>query len=278
MDQLTAQIGRTLNEVRHNRPLIHHITNYVTANDCANAVLGIGASPIMADDFEEVEVVTAVSAALVLNIGTLNRRTVESMFAAAKKANAFNIPVILDPVGIYASELRNRTTARLLEEIKVSVLRGNISEIGFVAGLGAMARGVDASAADLLGGPEDGRTIAEGVAKKYGCVTAITGATDIVSDGGRTVFIENGTKLLSAVTGTGCMCTSLVGAFCGVASDPLIAAAGGVLSMGVAGELAAERAGNQANGRFHMAILDEISRLSAETLAGRAKMHEKNRL
>ena len=273
-ENLLAQIVWILEEVHRKKPLIHHITNYVTVNDCANIVLAIGASPIMADDIEEVETITSISSALVLNIGTLNRRTIESMLAAGKKANALNIPVILDPVGAGASELRNRTTEKLLKEIKISVLRGNMSEIRFVAGLEADTKGVDASDADLVRGTETGRAVAEKVAKKLGCVTAITGATDIVSDGVRTILIENGTKLLSNVTGTGCMCTSLVGAFCGVADDTLMAAAGAILSLGIAGELAAARAGDKGNGSFHLAIIDAVSKLTAETLTGRAKIQE----
>ena len=269
-----TQIGQTLKELRLKKPLIHHITNYVTVNDCANIVLAIGASPIMADDIEEAADITAISSALVLNIGTLNHRTIESMIAAGKKANTLNIPVVLDPVGAGASELRNVTTERLLEEVKISVLRGNMSEIRFIAGLKATTKGVDASETDLKSGLEIGRTIAENLAKKLGCVTAITGATDIVSNGSRTIYIENGTKLLSNVTGTGCMCTSLIGAFCGAAGDYMIAAAGGIISMGIAGELAAESAGDKGNGSFHTAIFDGISKLSEEVISGRAKIHE----
>jgi hydroxyethylthiazole kinase len=273
-EKIIMQIGEALQEVRENKPLVHHITNYVTVNDCANIVLAIGASPIMADDIDEVEAITAISSALVLNIGTLNSRTVTSMLAAGKKANELNIPVILDPVGAGASELRNRTTERLLKEVNITVVRGNMSEIRFVAGLQATTKGVDASEADQESWKEIGRNIAEKVAKQFGCVAAITGATDIVSDGRRTVYIENGTNLLSSVTGTGCMCTSLVGAFCGAATDFLIAATGGILSMGIAGELAAESAGDKGNGSFHVAIVDEISKLNAETLVKRAKIHE----
>lgn len=273
-EKLLPQIVRTLEELRRRKPLIHHITNYVTVNDCANIVLAVGASPIMADDIDEVEAITSISSALVLNIGTLNRRTVEAMLAAGKKANEADIPIILDPVGAGASELRSRTVERLLKEVRFSVVRGNMSEIRFVAGLSATTKGVDASETDLMGGAETGRTIAEKAAKELGCVAAVTGETDVLSDGNRTFFIKNGTRLLSNVTGTGCMCTSLVGAYCAVAEDFLVAAAGGVLSMGIAGELAAEAAGEKGNGSFHIAIIDEISKLSAGTLAGRAKIDE----
>jgi hydroxyethylthiazole kinase len=233
---LINEIGGFLREIRSRQPLVHHITNYVTVNDCANIVLAIGASLIMADDIDEVKSIVSISSALVLNIGTLNGRTIESMIAAGQKANELNIPVIFDPVGAGASELRNRTTEKLMEKIKISVLRGNMSEIRFVAGLESETKGVDVSASDLASGLEIRRELAANTAKKFTCVTAITGEKDIISDGGRELIIENGTKMLSNVTGTGCMCSSLVGAFCSVTRDYLIAAAGGILSVGIAGE------------------------------------------
>lgn len=271
---LMKQIGDILKSIRATKPLIHHITNYVTVNDCANITLAVGASPIMADDLGEAADITSISSALVLNMGTLNERTIESMLAAGKQANAIKIPVVFDPVGAGASELRNKTVERILREVKVSVLRGNMSEIRFLAGLHATTKGVDASDADLQGGLEIGHSIAETTAKKYGCVVAITGPTDILSDGRRTVLLQNGTKLLSNVTGTGCMCTSLVGSFCGASKDFLAAAAGGVLCMSLAGELAAEQAGETGNGSFHMAIFDAVSKMTAATMERRAKIEE----
>jgi len=268
------RIGNALEAVRRKRPLIHHITNYVTVNDCANITLAIGASPIMADDIGEAEAIASIASALVLNIGTLNGRTIESMLAAGKKANEMAIPVVFDPVGAGASHLRNKATMRILDEVKVSVLRGNMSEIRFIAGLGATTKGVDASESDLKSGSEAGCQTAEAASKQLRCVTAITGATDILSDGQRTILLENGTKLLSRVTGTGCMCTSLVGSFCGASGDYLLAAAGGVLSMSIAGEIAAEKAGETGNGSFHMAVIDAMSKIDAVTLKERAKIHE----
>lgn len=272
--ELVKQIGDILKSIRATKPLIYHITNYVTVNDCANITLAVGASPIMADDLGEAADITSISSALVLNMGTLNERTIESMLAAGKQANAIKIPVVFDPVGAGASELRNKTVERILREVKVSVLRGNMSEIRFLAGLHATTKGVDASDADLQGGLEIGHSIAETTAKKYGCVAAITGPTDILSDGRRTVLLQNGTKLLSNVTGTGCMCTSLVGSFCGASKDFLAAAAGGVLCMSLAGELAAEQAGETGNGSFHMAIFDAVSKMTAATMERRAKIEE----
>lgn len=276
--ELIDQITSMMQNIRAKKPLIHHITNYVTVNDCANIVLAIGASPIMADDIGEVETITSISSALVINIGTLNRRTIESMIAAGKKANELGIPVVLDPVGAGASGLRNETTERILSEVKVTVLRGNMSEIRFCAGLKADTKGVEVSEADRNISADEGSKVARDVARKFGCVVAITGATDIITDGRRTIYIENGTKHMSNVTGTGCMCTSLVGSFCGAMDDatggPLIAAAGGVLVMGLAGELAYEATKHLGYGSFHIGIIDAVSKLDAETVAARAKIHE----
>ncbi len=275
MESVTLQsIAQILQEVRANKPLVHHITNYVTVNDCANVTLAIGGSPIMADDIDEMEDIVSITSALVLNIGTLNHRTVESMLAAGRFANARHIPVILDPVGAGASTLRNETTRRLLEQVKIAVIRGNMSEIMFVAGLQSSTLGVDASDADMKGGIAKGIETAKVVALRLKCVTAITGATDIISDGRRTLTIENGSSLMSRITGTGCMCSSLVGSFCGASDDYLAAAAGGVLSMGIAGELAADVAGGKGNGSFRMAIIDAISQLDGDILSKRARLHE----
>lgn len=272
--ELIQAAAAALETVRAKKPLIHHITNYVTVNDCANITLAVGASPIMADDIGEVESIVSISSALVLNIGTLNERTVRSMLAAGKKANEKGIPVVFDPVGAGASGLRNRTTQKILEEVRISILRGNLSEIRFVAGLDSSTKGVDASDADLRGGPEAGRAAAEAVSKKIGCVTAVTGATDVLSDGVRTVFLKNGSSLLSGITGTGCMCTSLIGSFCGASKEDLVSAIGGVLTMSIAGEIAAEKAGEAGCGSFHAAILDAVGRMDARILMERAKIYE----
>jgi hydroxyethylthiazole kinase len=276
--EVIHQIIGMMEDIRAKKPLVHHITNYVTVNDCANIVLAIGASPIMADDIDEVETITSISSALVINIGTLNRRTIESMVAAGKKANELGIPVVLDPVGAGASALRNETTERLLAEVKVTVLRGNMSEIRFTAGLEADTKGVEVSEADQKIGTDEGTQVAQNVARKFGCVVAITGPTDIITDGKRTIYIENGTKHMSNVTGTGCMCSSLVGAFCGVLDgerySPLIAAAGGVLVMGLSGELAYEATKHLGYGSFRTGIIDAVSKMDGDTLIHKARVYE----
>jgi hydroxyethylthiazole kinase len=271
---LAVSIGALLEALHTKKPLVHHLTNYVTVNDCANIVLAIGASPIMADDRAEVEAITAISSALVLNIGTLNQRTIAAMIVAGKKANALQIPVVLDPVGAGASQLRNETTRQLLEQVQLSVLRGNMSEIRFASGLTASTHGVDASAADIEGSGPNGAQIARALAQKLQCVVAITGAIDYISDGVRCVAITNGHPMLSRVTGTGCMTTSLVGSFCGATSHYFEAAVAGVACMGIAGELAFATAGERGTGSFRTALIDSISKLDSFTFEKLAKINE----
>ena len=168
--------------VRSQVPLVHCITNYVTVNDVANALLACGGSPIMADDIGEVADITSISNALVLNIGTLNARTVASMVKAGQTANEKGIPVVLDPVGAGASALRNETTRELVEKVRFAVIRGNLSEMSFIAGLEVSTRGVDSSEADSGNDPV---AVAKAVASAHGCIAAITGAEDVVTDGQR---------------------------------------------------------------------------------------------
>lgn len=274
MSDIIKAAAELLGQLRSNKPLVHNITNYVTVNDCANAVLAIGASPIMADDIGEAADITAISSALVINIGTLNHRTVESMLAAGKKANELGIPVVFDPVGAGASRLRNETTRAILSEIKVSVVRGNMSEISFIAGLNANTKGVDAAEEDIASGDAAQAAVALAVAEKLECVAAITGATDIITDGKRIAVVSNGHKMLSDVTGTGCMTTALVGSFCGAGRDAFVAAVAGIAAMGIAGEIAFENAGSKGTGSFHMAIIDAISRLDEKILFERARINE----
>lgn len=259
-----------LAEVRRQSPLVHHITNYVTVNDCANITLAIGASPVMADAEEEVADIAAISRALVLNMGTLNPRTVRAMLLAGRAANQKGIPVIFDPVGAGASPYRNATAEKILKEINIAVLRGNISEISFLAGEAAQTKGVDASASDIESGRA--REIAVFMAKKYNCVAVITGATDVISNGKRTALITNGAPEMNSVSGTGCMSASLIASFCGVTQDYYSAAAAGILCMGTAGELAAAHAAGL--GSLRTGIIDQISKLTPAVLQEKGKINE----
>lgn len=256
--------------IRVKCPLVHNITNYVTVNDVANIELAMGASPIMADDEAEAADIASMAGAVVINIGTLNSRTIESMIKAGKTANVKNIPVVLDPVGAGASALRNETTERLLKEVKMSVIRGNVSEMSYIAGTSANTKGVDVSSEDMR---RDKLSIAKTVAKKYGCTAAITGEVDVISDGSRACEIHNGVSELSRVTGTGCMTTGLLGGFAAVC-EPFTAAVCAVSSMGIAGELSFEKHGKTGTGSFHIGIIDEISRMDGEIFSERAKINE----
>lgn len=268
------QFSKLVGEVRDKKPLVHHITNYVTVNDCANITLAIGASPIMADALQEAADIAGIASAVVLNMGTLNERTIPSMLAAGKAANEAGVPVVFDPVGAGASGLRNETAARILDEVQITVLRGNISEVRFLAGLQSETKGVDASESDLQNS-DDAQAVAKALAARLDCVAAITGAVDVVSDGERVVCIENGHPMLSNLTGTGCMCSSLIGCFCGAAANqPLQAAAAALMCMGIAGEIAYERAGRQGNGSFRMALHDAMSHMDEQTLMEKARCYE----
>lgn len=261
-------VCRALACVRRNTPLIHHITNYVTVNDCANAVIALGGSPVMADDAGEVEEMVSMASALVLNIGTLNARTVQSMMLAGKKANGLGIPIVLDPVGAGATSLRTRTAHQLIEALHPVVVRGNMSEIKSLAGLNVRTRGVDSTA-----GMEGAEAVAQNLSEKLDCVVAITGRMDFVAFNKQLCVIRNGHEMLSRITGAGCMTTSLVGTCLGAVDDPWIAASAGIACMGVAGELAHEQLQSlEGPGTFKARLLDCIFRISPETLKESARI------
>jgi len=259
----------TLTALREKKPLIHHITNYVTVNDCANITLAIGASPVMADDINEVEEMTSIAGALVINIGTLNTRTVDSMIKAGKKANELNIPVILDPVGVGATKYRLEVAKKLLENVKFTVVRGNMSEIKILSGIKSGIKGVDST--ESLDCKEK---IAKNLALKLKSVVAITGAIDCISDGKRIVSIENGHSMLSNVTGTGCMSTSLIASYTSIFKDGFIGAIGGLVSMGIAGEKSFESlVDGDGIGTFRIRIFDNIYNLTESELLNKAKIY-----
>jgi hydroxyethylthiazole kinase len=268
-------LAQLLTEVKNKNPLIHQITNYVTVNDCANIVLALGGSPVMADDEAEVEEMVSIASALVINIGTLNARTIKSMLLAGKKANRLGIPVILDPVGVGATALRTSTTERIIAEIQLAILRGNRSEIKTVAGFDAKTRGVDSVDDTLDAGAISGAQLAKNLANKLKCTVAITGKQDFISDGVRSGYIDNGHQIWSKVTGTGCMATALVGCYAGVTEDNFLAAAAGIVTMGLAGENAWTDAVSSAGiGSFKVALFDSIYKMTPEELIRGGKFHE----
>ena len=265
-----------LNNVRKNIPLIHNITNYVTVNDCANILLACGGSPIMADDIHEVEEITSICQGLNINIGTLNTRTVESMFAAGKKANELHHPVVLDPVGAGASALRTDTAHRLLDEIRFTVIRGNISEIKTLASGEGNTRGVDADIADRVTEENLDQAVAfaKDFARTTGAVIAITGAIDIVADAQKAYCIRNGHPMMSSVTGTGCQLSALSAAYVTANPDNVLEAeAAAVCAMGVCGEIAHERLSElDGNLSYRNYIIDAMYNLDGETLQSRARV------
>ena len=260
-----------LQNVAAKAPLVHCITNYVTVNDCANILLACGGSPIMADDENEVEEITSICNALVLNIGTLNTRTIESMRRAGLRANALGHPVVFDPVGAGASALRTGTAQSLLRDVRFCVIRGNSSEIRTLARGAGTTRGVDADAADAA--TEQSLDVAVLFVKTFsrqtGAVVAMTGAIDLVGDAETCYIIRNGCPEMGKITGTGCMLTAVTAAWCAANPDhPLDAAAAAVAAMGLCGELAHARAqaAGGGTGTLRMALIDAMSRLDAETL------------
>lgn len=263
-------LGECLEKVRACAPLIHNITNYVTANDCANILLACGGSPIMADDPEEVEEITAVCSGLNLNLGTLSRRTIPSMLLAGKKSNELGHPVVLDPVGAGASALRTKTALQLLEEVRFSVIRGNISEMKTLAQGNGNINGVDAAAADMVTATTLEQTVAfaKKFAKKTGAVISITGAIDIVADSRIAYCIYNGHRDMTKITGTGCQLSAMTAAYAAANPENILeAAAAAVCAMGICGEKAKERMTDlDGNSSYRNYIIDAVCHLNGDEL------------
>ena len=258
--------GELLAALRARKPLVHQIPNYGVMNETANATLAIGALPVMAHAREEVEEMVGLASALVLNIGTLEPAWVESMLVAGRAAGERGIPVVLDPVGAGATRYRTETARRILDEVPVSVLRGNAGEVATLVGVAAEVRGVES-----IGTGGDPAGLAREAARNLELVAAVTGAVDHVSDGERVVAVENGHALLGAVTGTGCIASALTGCFAAVGS-PLDAAVAALVALGVAGEHAAE--GARGPGTFHAGIYDALWNLDPETIDDLARVEE----
>lgn len=263
-------LKNALENVRATVPLVHCITNYVTVNDCANALLAAGGSPIMSDEPQDVEDITSICGGLALNIGTLNKRTVEAMRIAGARAAQLGHAIVLDPVGAGASALRTQTAGRLLDELPVRVVRGNMSEVRALAGAAASTRGVDANPDDAVTEENLAKTAlyVQNLAEKWGAVVAVTGAIDIIANATCTFAVRNGVPLMGKITGAGCMLTCLVAA--SVTANPessLDATVAAVAGMGLAGQIAAARMdGADGTGSFRTYLIDALSRMDGETL------------
>jgi hydroxyethylthiazole kinase len=258
-------VGASLERVRAESPVVHNITNFVVMNTTANALLALGASPVMAHAEDEVEEMVGLARALVLNIGTLDVDWVDAMLLAGRAARRRGVPVVLDPVGAGATEFRTKTARRLLVEIAPTIVRGNASEIRAVAGATGATRGVDS-----VHETEAALEAAQKLSAAHGCVVSVSGAVDVIASGGDVARVRNGVPLMTRVTGMGCTASALTGAFAAVSSNAFTAAAHAMVVLGVAGEVAAERAAGP--GTFQAQLFDALAALRPEEVDKRARL------
>lgn len=251
--------------IRATAPLVHNITNYVVMNTTANALLTLGASPVMAHAEEEVEEMAGIARALVLNIGTLSAAWIESMLKAGRIASRNGRPIVLDPVGAGATRFRTATAHRLLREAPPAIIRGNASEIRALVSAERGTKGVDSthSSGEAL-------DAAQALSRQHRCVVSVSGSTDLIVSEAAVIRVSNGHPLMPRVTGLGCTATALTGAFAAVNPNPLAAAAHAMAVMGIAGEMAAEQA--RGPGSFQVAFLDALFLLRESDIRGRLKL------
>ena len=262
------ELEKALVQVWEKKPLVQCITNFVTVNDCANIILASGGSPTMASHSLEVEEAVRNVQALVCNMGAIDK--IDSMILAGKEANRLMKPVILDPVGAGGTQLRRDAVEKLLEEVHFSVIRGNASEIRYLAGQQATGNGVDVSRLDEI--TEENLpaavSMAEELAGKLHTVIAVSGKIDVISDGKRSCVLRKGCAAMARITGSGCMLTALIGAFCGACEDPFAATCSAMAAMGISGEIAdTKRLRNgTGNATFRNDLIDAVFNLTQEQL------------
>jgi len=256
---------QVLSAVREQKPVIHAITNWVTANDVANVIQAIGARPIMAIAPEEVEEVTSKADALVLNLGTPSPARIESMLLAGTQANKDGHPIVFDPVGVAASKFRIESCKRILSKLRVTVIRGNQAEIGTLAGQESHSAGIDS-----VTGPEDLNQASELLSKKTGAVVVASGPQDLIVSTQKKVIVENGHPMMGEVLGMGCMITAILGAFNAVERDMLVATVSAVTFFGLAGEQAALHA--TAPAAFKSAFFDALFSLTPDQMRKEIKI------
>ncbi|MFZ2497497.1 MAG: hydroxyethylthiazole kinase [Methanosarcina sp.] len=246
-----------LKTIRETKPLIHHITNWVTIYDCANMTRAFGALPVMAHAPEECADMTEISSALVLNIGTLTSEIIDAMILSASTANKKKIPVVLDAVGVGATKFRDEMAAKILDSVHIDIIKGNYSEIAKLAGENAETKGVEATSINA-----DPEQVAKEFAKLRSSIVVMTGKKDIISDGKKIFIVKNGHEQMGSIVGTGCMAASVIGSFASVNLDYCVASRDALCYFGVAGELAAEKANGP--GSFKVNLYDEVFNLSDE--------------
>ncbi|MCP4230640.1 MAG: hydroxyethylthiazole kinase [bacterium] len=271
MTDINKRAAQSLTKIRLTAPLVHNITNFVVMNSTANVLLAAGASPVMAHAENEVETMVSFAGALVLNIGTLTDEWIRSMVKAGKKADELGVPVILDPVGAGATDLRTSASKEILNNVSVAVIRANASEVLALAGADSTTKGVDS-----VHTVDDVTEVMPGLAKELGCTIAVTGVTDIVTDGERTFSVGGGDAMMTRVTGTGCAATALVGAFAGVDDDSTLAAAGALAYFGLAGRRAAkDNPGPPGPGSYWVRVLDKLYAITDKELKTAALIEER---
>ncbi len=265
-------LGKHLDLVKEKAPLINNITNFITANDCANILLAVGASPIMADNPKEIEDIISIASGLNINMGVISDSSLEAMFIGGKKANELQKPVLLDPVAAGATKYRTEQANKLLEEVNFSVIRGNISEVKALFLGENSTRGVDAAEEISEDNLNSVVKFAEEAAKKSNAKIFITGKIDVVSDGKKTYAIKNGVAQMAHITGSGCMLSAFLTAFIATENSLESLVAGGCM-MGLAGEKALEtmQKNNAGNSSYRNYLIDEIYKMTADSLEKGAK-------
>ncbi len=264
---MNEKLAACLAAVKKTTPLVHTITNYVTINDCANILLAAGASPAMCEAADEAFEFSQISNALYLNIGTLTKEQELAMYLAIRGAQLKEVPVVLDPVACGAIPHKMDVINKLLEFGSFSVIKGNQGEIKALAGMQAQVRGVDS-----IDGGDNVLEACHKVAREFGCVAVATGQIDVVSDGVRSCQVENGTELLTRITGAGCMVGALIGGFCGANRDVYLASVAALTTFNLAGEMAQEVQGGQQPGTFRVNLFDQISQVDPNMLRDRSRV------
>ncbi|MCE5249909.1 hydroxyethylthiazole kinase [bacterium] len=264
-------IYEILTRVRNEKPLVHHITNWVTIYDCANVTRMVGALPVMAHAVEEAADMARIASALVLNIGTLTPTLVEAMILAGKAANEKGIPVVLDAVGVGATKLRDEKAGEILSGVHVDIIKGNATEIARLAGEDVLTRGVESTGID-----SDPVDVCVRLAKKHKAVAVMTGREDVVTDGSLVYLVRNGDPMMGKIVGTGCMAASVIGAFAAVERDHARAASAALVCFEVAAELAAGRCFGP--GSFKVGLFDEIGNLDMVKITRMANVDERKAL
>lgn len=266
----TEHLLRDIDAIRQKAPLVHNITNFVVMNNTANALLALGASPVMAHAPEEVAEMAAMASAVVLNMGTLSERWVEAMLLAGQSALEHNVPIVFDPVGVGATSYRNQTARRIFSQFTPSIIRGNASEImALAAELLDTQQQIKTKGVDSTTASDNAIETAQTLAQQLGTVIAISGAEDFITDGKTVHSLKNGSPMMARVTGMGCTASAITGAFAGVNSDMLEAAAHAMAVMGIAGELAILQ--SKGPGSLQVNFLDQLYTLTPESIINTLK-------